>query len=64
MGNCITCTDVCCAANEESSSMNFMYQNRKRTNEKIKQELLEKQIKRENIRNLEEFRKSRRLNNI
>ena len=50
--------------NEESSSMNFMYQNRKRTNEKIKQELLEKQIKRENIRNLEEFRKSRRLNNI
>jgi len=33
-------------ANEESSSMDFMYQNRKRTNEKIKQELLEKQIKR------------------
>ena len=58
MGNCMTC------GNEESSSIDFIYQNRKRTNEKIKQELLEKQIKRENIRNLEEFRKSRRLNNI
>jgi len=54
----MTCT------NDESSSAEFIYHNRKRTNEKIKQELLEKQIKRENIRNLEEFRKSRRLNNI
>jgi len=58
MGNCITCT------NDKDSSDEFIHQNRKRTNEKIKQELLEKQIKRENIRNLEEFRKSRRLNNI
>ena len=41
MGNCMTCY------NEESSSMDFIYQNskaydsRKRTNEKIKQELHE-----------------------
>ena len=35
MGNCMTC------ANEESSSMDFIYQNRKRTNNEIKKELHE-----------------------
>ena len=40
MGNCMTCS------NEESSSMDFIYQIRKRKNNEIKQELLEKQMTR------------------
>jgi len=59
MGNCITCTH-----NYESSSDEFLYHNRKRTNNKIKQELIEKQIRLENLRKIEEFRESRKTNKI